>query len=240
MAVTYQGLARLLAYPTAETQDLAGDIVTIVRDEELVPASLVNAIAGLAGDIAAADLYEAQARYIDLFDRTRSLSLNLYEHVHGESRERGQAMVALIELYRSRGLELEAKELPDYLPVFLEFLSTLPQPEAASFLAEAVHVFEAIVERLKKRDSHYRAVFDALVALAGVRAEAKVVAALLAEPEEDPDDLEALDKQWAETAVTFGPGEAGCPKAEALVAAMKTGIQTGTPAPRRAAAGGVR
>lgn len=237
MAMTYQGLARLLAYPTAETQDLAHDIVTIVDNESLIPSGLAGAIAELAQDLATADLYEAQERYIDLFDRTRSLSLNLYEHVHGESRERGQAMVALIELYRSRGLELDAKELPDYLPVFLEFLSILPQSEAASFLAEAVHVLEAMAERLKKRDSGYKAVFDALVALAGVRAEAKIVAALLAEPEEDPDDLEALDKQWEETAVTFGPGEAGCPKAEALVTAMKSGPSA--PGPRRAAAGGV-
>jgi nitrate reductase delta subunit len=237
MAVTYQGLARLLAYPSAETQGLTTDIVAIVRGEGLVPTSLADDIADLAREISAADLYEAQERYIDLFDRTRSLSLNLYEHVHGESRERGQAMVALIELYRSRGLELDAKELPDYLPVFLEFLSILPQAEAASFLAEAVHVLEAMAERLKKRDSRYKAVFDALVALSGIRAEARIVAALLAEPEENPDDLEALDKQWEETAVTFGPGEAGCPKAEALVTAMKSSASASTP--RRAVAGGI-
>jgi len=231
MAMTYQALAQLLAYPSDATQALCADIVRVVKGEGLVPPALSERIAGLAGEIASADLYEAQERYIDLFDRSRALSLNLYEHVHGESRERGQAMAALIELYRSRGLELEARELPDYLPVFLEFLSTLTQPEAASFLAEAVHVLEALSERLKKRESAYRAVFDALVALAGVRAEAAVLAALLAEPEDNPHDLEALDRQWAETAVTFGPGEAGCPKAEALVAAMKTG----DPAPRRAA-----
>jgi nitrate reductase delta subunit len=142
-------------------------------------------------------------------------------------------MAALIELYASRGLELEARELPDYLPVFLEFLSTLPQPEAASFLGEGVHVLEALSERLKKRESPYRAVFDALVALAGVRAEAQVLAALLAEPEDNPNDLDALDKQWAETAVTFGPGDAGCPKAEALVAAM----QAAGSAPQRGAQG---
>ena len=100
-------------------------------------------------------------------------------------------------------------------------------------LGEAVHVLEALSQRLGKRESPYRAVFDALVALAGVRAEAQVLAALLAEPEDNPDDLDALDRQWAEQAVTFGPGEAGCPKAEALVAAM----QADEPAPRRAAGG---
>lgn len=233
MALTYRALAQLLTYPTADTQSLTQDIVRILTGEGLLRASLVDGVAGLARHLAASDLYDAQEAYVELFDRSRSLSLNLYEHVHGESRERGQAMAALAELYGSRGLELDARELPDYLPVFLEFLSTLTQPEAASFLGEAVHVLEALSERLKKRESPYRAVFDALVALAGVRAEAQVLAALLAEPEDNPNDLEALDKQWAETAVTFGPGEAGCPKAEALVAAMKADV----PVPPRAAGG---
>jgi len=221
MALTYRGLACLLSYPTDEVKRTVAEVSSVVHGEGLVPARICKVIDALIAEIAADDLYDLQERYIGLFDRTRSLSLNLYEHVHGESRERGQAMVALLELYRSRGLELEANELPDFLPVFLEFLSILPQAEAASFLGEAVHVLEAMAGRLEKRGSPYRAVFDGLVALAGVRAEAAAVAALLAEPEQDPDDLEALDKTWEETAVTFGPGEAGCPKAEALVEAMR-------------------
>ncbi|HEX7799747.1 MAG TPA: nitrate reductase molybdenum cofactor assembly chaperone [Asticcacaulis sp.] len=233
MALTYRALAQLLTYPTADMQSLAADIARVLSGEGLLRADLIDGVSALARHLAAADIYDVQEAYIDLFDRSRSLSLNLYEHVHGESRERGQAMAALVELYASRGLELDARELPDYLPVFLEFLSTLSQPEAASLLGEAVHVLEALSQRLGKRESPYRAVFDALVALAGVRAEAQVLAALLAEPEDNPDDLDALDRQWAEQAVTFGPGEAGCPKAEALVAAM----QADEPAPRRAAGG---
>lgn len=233
MAYTYQGLARLLAYPTQDIKADAEAIRDVLKLEGMLNPSVVSDLSELIDDLVAGDLYDLQEAYIAIFDRTRSLSLNLYEHVHGESRERGQAMVALLELYRSRDLELSANELPDFLPVFLEFLSTMAQAEAASFLAEAVHVLEAMGERLKKRDSRYKAVFDALVVLAGVRAEAHVLAALLAEPEEDPDDLEALDKTWEETAVTFGPGEAGCPKAEALVEAMRS-----TPAVKRPAIAG--
>lgn len=221
MALTYRGLACLLSYPTPAVKETVAAISQALREEDILPVANRKAVDALIAEIATDDLYDLQERYIDIFDRTRSLSLNLYEHVHGESRERGQAMVALLELYRSRGLELDANELPDFLPVFLEFLSILPQAEAASFLGEAVHVLEAMAARLKKRDSRYQAVFDSLVALAGVRAEAAVVAALLAEPDQDTDDLEALDKTWEESAVTFGPGEAGCPKAEALVEAMR-------------------
>jgi nitrate reductase delta subunit len=220
MAYTYQGLARLLAYPTESLKADAEAVRDVLKLEGMLNPGVVSDLSKLIDDLVEGDLYDLQENYIAIFDRTRSLSLNLYEHVHGESRERGQAMVALLELYRSCDLELSANELPDFLPVFLEFLSTMAQAEAASFLAEAVHVLEAMGQRLKKRDSKYKAVFDALVVLAGVRAEAHVLAALLAEPEEDPDDLDALDKTWEETAVTFGPGEAGCPKAEALVEAM--------------------
>ncbi|OYW83572.1 MAG: nitrate reductase molybdenum cofactor assembly chaperone [Asticcacaulis sp. 32-58-5] len=222
MAYTYQGLARLLTYPSQDIKADAASIRDVLKLEGMLNKAVVSDLSKLIDDLIDGDLYDLQENYIAIFDRTRSLSLNLYEHVHGESRERGQAMVALLELYRSRDLELSANELPDFLPVFLEFLSTMSQAEAASFLAEAVHVLEAMGERLKKRDSRYKAVFDALVVLAGVRAEAHVLAALLAEPEEDPDDLDALDKTWEETAVTFGPGEAGCPKAEALVEAMRS------------------
>jgi nitrate reductase delta subunit len=230
MSLIYKALAALLRYPTAETRALLPAVRDVVDADTALPPPIRRALTSLAGELATMDLYEAQERYVWLFDRTRSLSLNLYEHVHGESRDRGQAMVALLELYRSKGLELSANELPDHLPVFLEFLSTLPEAEAASLLGEAAHVLSALGERLHKRQNAYRAVFGALTALAADPADAEALAALMAEPDDHPDDLEAMDRLWAETAVTFGPADVGCPKADALVAAMNSGPR---PAPRR-------
>ena len=234
MARTYKALALLLTYPSPQVQDTAAYALGEIIKENLLPAPLVKALGGLASILSNDDIYELQERYTDLFDRTRSLSLNLYEHVHGESRDRGEAMVALLELYRTKGLELTANELPDFLPVFLEFLSILPDAEASSLLGEATHVLDAIGGRLKKRDSPYRAVFGALASLASQKADPGALAALLSEPDEDPDDLEVLDKAWAETAVTFGPSDVGCPKAGALVEAMQA--EPGR-VPRRARAG---
>lgn len=233
MSLSYRALALLLSYPSPENRALLADASAVLGADTRLPSAVRRAIARLAEDLAAADLYEAQERYVWLFDRTRSLSLNLYEHVHGESRDRGQAMVALLELYRAKGLELSANELPDHLPVFLEFLSTLPDAEAASLLGEASHVLSALGERLHKRQSPYRAVFGALTALAADPADAQALAALMAEPDDNPDDLEAIDRLWAETAVSFGPSDVGCPKADALVKAMHT---TPRPARPRAAA----
>jgi nitrate reductase delta subunit len=233
MVVSFKALALLLTYPTADLQAAAPVALAAVAEEGLISAAIQRSLARLVADLADGDLYDLQERYTDLFDRTRSLSLNLFEHVHGESRDRGEAMVTLLELYRANGLELSANELPDYLPVFLEYLSTRPKEEAASLIGEASHVLEAMAERLKQRNSPYRAVFAAMAELAGERADPAALAALLSEPAEDPDDLEAIDNAWAETAVTFGPSEVGCPKAEAIVGAMmaEPGVR-----PRRARA----
>lgn len=220
MALTYRGLALLLSYPTADIQMAAPEIIAAIRSEGMVPGPIVGALEKLADKLAHDDLYELQENFVHLFDRTRSLSLNLYEHIHGESRDRGQAMAALVELYRSYGLELTGAELPDHLPVFLDFLSTLPDDEAASLLAEGAHVLAALTERLHKRQSPYRAVFGALTAMTGAVPDSDAVAALMQEPDDDPDDLETLDKAWEETAVTFGPAEVGCPKADSMLAAM--------------------
>ncbi|GAM96869.1 respiratory nitrate reductase delta chain [alpha proteobacterium U9-1i] len=220
MANTYRALAVMLSYPTAEIAALVPPAMAALAVGGIVPMALVRGLAPLARELEQDDLYDAQARYVDLFDRTRSLSLQLYEHIHGESRDRGQAMVELLKLYSSHGLELTAKELPDHLPVFLEFLSQRPADEAAALLGQAAHVLEALRERLKKRDSNYALVFDALVAIVDADRNPEAVKALLQEPEDNPDDLEALDQAWAEEQVTFGPDKVDCPKA-ALVGRMK-------------------
>lgn len=219
MAKTFKALGLLLAYPDDSYREAYADAIAALRAEKLVKVS--KGLERLAEQLAQEDLLDLQARYVALFDRGRSVSLNLYEHVHGESRDRGTAMVELKHLYATYGLELGAHELPDYLPVFLEFLSILPADQAVALLGEAAHVIEALAERLKKRKSPYAA---ALLALAGVvanQSNAKALQALLQQPEDDPDDLEALDRAWAEEPVTFGPGETACPKVEQVLAQME-------------------
>lgn len=229
MALIYRALGLMLAYPDERQRALMPSILEAVHSEARLPGPVSRALVRLAERLATTDTYLLQEDYVQLFDRTRTLCLNLYEHVHGESRDRGQAMAALVELYAQHGLELSARELPDHLPVFLDFLSVLPDEHAASLLGEASHVLEALDERLHKRSSPYRAVFGALVALSDATPDSQAVQTLIQEPEDDPDDLSALDRAWEETAVTFGPSaDDGCPKAEAMLRAMN-----GEPRPGR-------
>ena len=202
MARTYRALAALIAYPTEALQAATGEIAAVLAEEGLVPAPRRAAIDGLLAELADHDIYDLQERYFALFDRSRTLSLHLFEHVHGESRDRGQAMADLIELYRGHGFEPTASELPDFLPLFLEFLSLLPGHEAQALLAEPAGILQTLADRLVTRKSAYAAVFQALATLANAPA-----IDLPDTSAEDPDDLVALDAAWEEAAVHFGPGE---------------------------------
>lgn len=223
MNKTFKALSALLSYPTAEIKAAVPELATAIEAEALVPDRQLRALHELLGQVADHDLYELQERYVGLFDRTRALSFHLFEHVHGEGRDRGQAMVDLQRLYEEAGLVIAASELPDYLPLFLEFLSTRPLAEARNLLNQPLHIIAALGQRLRQRESAYAAVMDALVAIAGGAAETAAVTALLEVPVDYPDDLAALDRIWEEAAVAFGPGTADgddCPQASDMVRRM--------------------
>jgi len=239
MRRTLKVLSALLRYPTAELQAAVPEMRAALDAEARLPRNGRDHLDRLLEEIAAHDLYDLQERYVLLFDRTRSLSLYLFEHVHGESRDRGQAMVDLKALYERHGLVMASGELPDYLPLFLEFLSEIPEAEAWELLDEVAHVLEAIHLRLRKRKVPYAAIFACAQALARAKPQTEVVAALLSEPDEDPNDLAALDAAWEEEEVTFGPGAAAaaqCGKdglAAKLRAARRPAPGVSVPEPKR-------
>ena len=195
-----KALAALLSYPTAELVEALPDIRAEIASERRIGRRDRERIDTLIDAIAAADLLEAQEEYVALFDRGRATALNLYEHLHGDSRDRGQAMVELAQLYAGGGLELSARELPDYLPVLLEYLSTRPFPEVKEMLGDCAHIVRSIGEALVRRGSAHSAVLGALLAIAG-EAELEI-------PREEPaPEVErTLDEEWAEEPVLFGLG----------------------------------
>jgi nitrate reductase delta subunit len=222
--LTFKVLAALLVYPEQELIDSLGEMAAILDAERALPKPERRALEALMVDLRTADLMDAQARYVALFDHARSLSLHLYEHSHGESRDRGQAMVNLLRHYRSKGFDLGTSELPDFLPLFLEFLSTQPADEARALLGQAVEVVALLRARLERREAPYGAVFRAIEALAPRRVDDTMVCETV--KGEAPDDTpEALDRAWEEAPVTFrdDPGAAagsGCGAASAMVARM--------------------
>jgi nitrate reductase delta subunit len=230
-------LSVLLTYPGAELQAAVPDMRAAL-DADGVPApEMLDLLGPILDEIGTGDLYDIQERYVLLFDRTRSLSLHLFEHVHGESRDRGQAMVDLAQLYETHGLALGTSELPDFIPLFLEFLSAIPEADARRTLADTVHIHAALRQRLEKRCSSYAGVFAALENLSADKPDVEVLNAILAGPDDDPNDLAALDAAWMDEEVKFGPDADAACGTEGIASKIRAGRR---PAPGVAVPGSPR
>ena len=211
--ISFKAIGALLDYPTPELQGSLDEIEQALGEERAIPSAELEGVGACIDRLRRSDIMDAQEYWIGLFDRSKRLALHLYEHSHGESRDRGQAMVNLALTYRMNGFELNAAEMPDYLPLFLEFLSVIPEVHARRYLTDAIDIIEALRIRLEERDSTYAALLGALVTFAQREADDAEVEAILAGEPEDPKDLEELDREWAEEPVDFTAGSAlkDCP-----------------------------
>jgi nitrate reductase delta subunit len=197
-------ISLLLDYPEQAMRDGHAELAeAIAAAREISPAQRA-ALRSLLDELAAGDLMDVQERYTELFDRGRTLSLLLFEHVHGESRDRGQAMVDLMAQYEAAGFAIGVRELPDYIPLYLEYLATREDLEAREGLADVAHLLALLAARLEERQSPHAACFHALLQIAGETVEQAVgeLRELVAAEERD-DSLEALDKVWEEEQVNF-------------------------------------
>lgn len=164
---TLRALAHLLEYPEQARRSVLPAAAEALRAEAALSESRQQQILDLIEALQSGDAFDVEATYVEVFDRGRSTSLHLFEHVHGDSRDRGSAMVDLIKTYEQQGLYLDDSELPDFLPVVLEFASTLPSKQAASFIGEFAHILNAIHTALVKRKAPYCCVLAGLIELAG-------------------------------------------------------------------------
>ncbi|MCW5635264.1 MAG: nitrate reductase molybdenum cofactor assembly chaperone [Rubrivivax sp.] len=198
---TLRALAWLLRYPDAELRAALPLLRDALHEERALTHGRLAELDRLVDRIAALPPLRAEAEYVDQFDRGRRTSLHLFEHIHGDSRDRGPAMVDLTQTYERAGLLLaagEGGELPDFLPVVLEFASTQPPAQAAEFLREVAHIVRALFTALVEHGSPYAAVLAAVLDLAGERAER---VKLPAEP--------SIDEAWVEPAAFGGCSSAG-------------------------------
>lgn len=209
MTKTLKALGVLLTYPTEQLQAASAEIAGVIDTETKLPKREKAALRDLIEELAQGDTLELQEKYVELFDRARESSLNLFEHIHGESRERGQAMVDLMQVYTRAGFSLASNELPDYLPVILEFLSERSFADADEMLSDCAHIVRRIGEALRSRNSRYHAVPAALLAMIG---EAGLAANVAKGASADTDARvdrnvarQSLDEDWMDAPVIFGP-----------------------------------
>jgi nitrate reductase delta subunit len=224
---TLKVLGTLLTYPSADLVRALPEFQEILKKEKWLPEASLKALNHLTDWMVAEDLLDLQEEFVALFDRTPSLCLHLFEHVHGDSRDRGQALVDLSEIYKDAGLLINTEEMPDFLPLFLEYLSVIEAEESRQNLGEIANVLGVLAGRLKNRQSPYAAVFEALIEAAARKPDAKAVEEALKEAAGKASTLDELDKSWEEqqafenTLQTTGQDmDAGCPKAEEMLARM--------------------
>ncbi|MCF8302409.1 MAG: nitrate reductase molybdenum cofactor assembly chaperone [Bacteroidales bacterium] len=196
---TYKILSLLLSYPSEEIQDFLGEVDSELKNENLLPPDAIEGIKQFTDHFANEDITDWQAHYVQLFDYSRAASLHLFEHVKGDSKDRGQAMVDLINFYRENGMELATNELPDHLPVFLEFLSTQEPEKAAKLLSEPVNVIARIFEKLHEKENQYQHILAAILELSERKPEQSTVEKII--NSQKPMDL---DEEYEEKPVTFG------------------------------------
>ena len=206
MTITFRALGALLAYPERDLVDALPEIRAAVDGERRLGRREKAALGTLIDDLGARDLLDAQEDYVAMFDRGRRTSLHLFEHVHGDSRDRGTAMLDLRSVYERAGFVFDANELPDYVPAVLEFLSTQPFATAEEMLGDCAHILRALGEALQQRESPYAAVFAALLAMVRQPGLAAVKERTPARGER------SIDEEWVEEPVIFGPAGApgGC------------------------------
>jgi len=216
---TLKAFAALLTYPEPALLEALPEIRGILSAEKRLGQDEQARLAALIDELSAADPLDAQERYVELFDRGRATSLHLFEHVHGETRDRGQAMVDLNARYAQHGLAIAANELPDYLPAVLEYLSLRPFEEGREMLADCAHILRAVGEALVGHDSSYSAVLGALLSLA----QEPALDYRPKTPAARPADPSAIDDEWMDAPVIFGPGCADAkPKAQVVRFMNKT------------------
>lgn len=205
MIKTYKILSLLLSYPSDELQKFLLEVEKELREEALLQEDRIDEIDEFCKRFNQIDLTNWQEEYVQLFDYSRSVSLHIFEHIKGDSRDRGQAMVNLMEFYKETGMHLTAKELPDYIPAFLEFISTLSITKAAELLAETVNIMDRINEALNDSQNLYSSIFKAIISLSAKQPDKAITREMI--KNEKPLDLDA---EYEEEAVAFGGAAPSC------------------------------
>lgn len=224
---TLKVLGTLLTYPSADLVAALPEFQEILKKEKWLPGESLKALNHLVDWMSGQDLLDLQEEFVALFDRTPSLCLHLFEHVHGDSRDRGQALVDLSGVYRDAGLLINTEEMPDFLPLFLEYLSVIEAEESRQNLGEIANVLGVLAGRLQNRQSPYAAVFEALIEAAARKPDEKAVRSALEEAAGNPRSFDELDESWEEqfafenSLQTTGQDmDSGCPKVEEMLARM--------------------
>jgi nitrate reductase delta subunit len=207
-----RALGVLLHYPDAAMIEALDEIQQPIDANPLLGPEQAAAVGRCIDGMRAQDLLDLQEQYVQTFDNTPKQALYLFQHLYGDSPDRGPAMADLIGMYRDHGYQPIAQELPDYLPLYCEFAAQFPEGEARALLGRALPVLELLAQRLQHQDNAYAAVLSALGALAEADEDTAAIAHLLsaqAQARNGKGD-QSVDEAWQERPVSFTAAGGQC------------------------------
>ncbi len=195
----YKILSILLSYPTQDLKNNITYIKNIIEKDNLFSIENKNILIDLIIFIDKNDLIYLQEYYVSIFDRKRDFSLYIFEHIHGDSRERGMAMIDLINLYKKNKLKISKKnELPDYIPLFLEYLALLNKNKAENLIGEIINIVAILERRLKLIDSNYHIIFKILEDISPIKCDSKTIDKIIKNFKNYKNNNTIIDKDWEE------------------------------------------
>lgn len=216
---TLKILGFLLTYPDADHVQAMDQCMNILTSEKWLSAVTLQKLFQASEIFKKTDLLDLQEEYVSLFDRTPSLSLHLFEHIYGDSRDRGQALLDLLKVYEEANLFINTEEMPDYLPLFTEYVATLPPRQASETMGSVVNILSSLAERLKNRDSFYATILEALIETTGRVPDPQAVESYLKQSSGKALGFDEMDKEWEEQfAFDNSAQSTACPKAEEMLA----------------------
>lgn len=151
----YKILSVLLDYPERDLIESLPEIKALLNEDPDVEESERSILQAFLSRVEGKSLLDLQQEYVSTFDMSAEHSLHLTHHLFGDDKNRGPALIDLGELYKDYGVEVTTNELPDYLPLVLEFAAYLDGNEATVFLSDAKKVFSVLLDNLKKAESPY-------------------------------------------------------------------------------------
>lgn len=218
-------LSCLLDYPEENVWEAKSELLEEIKASKKLSPAQQDVLCSFVDSYFSMDLLDAQELYCQTFDVGHTTSLLIFEHIHGDSRDRGQAMVDLLSHYHEAGLTVDSKQLPDYLPLFLEFIAHQPEEEGMTWLSDIATILRLLEIRLEKKESIYKDIFSVLFALSNCQVDDQP---LYQQVENEPQetDAAALDKIWEEEQVLF-QADALCPStSDQKLSSSKAGQQT--------------
>ena len=200
---TIKALGVLLLYPEDAIIEALYELRQVIEKEPLLSPEQTAAVVHCIEAMRSQRLLALPEQHVQLFDNSPKHALYLFQHLYGDSPDRGPAMADLIEMYRDHGYQPMANDLPDYLPLYCEFAAQFEEQEARALLGRALPVLELIALRLEQQGSAYSGVFSALGSLAIADEETEAVAQLLKVQARNSKTEQTLDEAWQERPVSF-------------------------------------